>query len=200
MKTKGLLALLLGSILVACWSCESYEGSSGPSSDGATSAVVKADEGLYTRYNLHYVAERGTVRGSFANWTDWPGHGFVPYNSKVRAEGWSNRIRFTTDTGLTIMFEINPGQMGMSSSDYLALITSPTPVTYDDLSDVDRQGIQAGKALVGMSREGVKIALGYPAKHRTPSLDDNHWTYWRGRHDTYTVEFDADGKVTRISR
>jgi hypothetical protein len=197
-KTKGLLALLLGAIVVACWSCDSYEGFSGPSSDSATNAVLGADEGLYTRYNLHYVAEHGTVRGSFANWTDWPGHGFVPYNSKVRAEGWSTRIRFTTDTGLRIMYEINPGQMGMSSSDYIALITSPTPVTYEGLSDVDRQGIEAGKALVGMSKEGVKIALGYPARHRTLSLEDNRWTYWRGRHDTYVVEFDNSGKVVRI--
>jgi hypothetical protein len=96
------------------------------------------------------------------------------------------------------MFETNPGRMGMSSSEYVALITSPTPVTYEDLSDVDRQGIQAGKALVGMSKQGVQIALGYPARHRTPSLDDNRWTYWKGRHDTYAVEFDGSGKVAGI--
>jgi hypothetical protein len=92
------------------------------------------------------------------------------------------------------MFEINPDAWGCPRQ-YIDLITSPTPVAYDDLSDVDRQGIEAGKALVGMSKEGVKIALGYPARHRTPSLEDNRWTYWRGRHDTYVVEFDADGKV-----
>jgi len=189
MRTGWLLALLLGSILVACGSCTSTE----PFGEAQ-------EEGVYTRYNLHYIAEDGLVKGSFANWTDWTGHGFVPYNSRVRADTWTNRIRFQTETGLSILFEINPGRMGMSSAEYVALITSSTPVTYENLSDLDRQGIQAGKALVGMSKEGVKIALGYPAKHRTPSLDDNHWTYWRGRHDTYTVEFDADGKVTRISR
>ncbi len=188
-KTEGWMALLLCFVVVACCSCASDEASS-----------QAQDDGVYTRYNLHYVAERGTIKGSFANWTDWPGHGFVPYNSKVRVEGWSNRIRFETDTGLVIMFEINPGRMGMSSLEYIALITSPTPVTYENLSDVDRQGIQAGKAMVGMSKEGVKIALGYPAKHRTPSLEDNRWTYWRGRHDTYVVEFDTGGKVTSITQ
>ncbi len=189
MKTKGWMALLLCSVVVACCSCALEEAPS-----------QAREEGVYTRYNLHYIAEHGFVKGSFANWTDWPGHGFVPYNSKVRAETWINRIRFETDTGLTIMFEINPGRMGMSPSQYVDLITSPTPVAYDDLGEVDRQGIEAGKALVGMSKEGVKIALGYPARHRTPSLEDNRWTYWRGRHDTYVVEFDADGKVARITR
>ncbi len=187
-KTRGWMALWLCFVVVACCSCASDEASS-----------QARDEGVYTRYNLHYVAEKGMLLGSFANWTDWPGHGFVPYNSRVRAETWINRIRFQTDTGLTIMFEVNPGRMGMSPSQYIDLITSPTSVTYEDLSDVDRQGIEAGKAMVGMSKQGVQIALGYPAKHRTPSLEDNHWTYWKGRHNTYVVEFDAGGKVASIT-
>jgi hypothetical protein len=186
-KTKEWMALLLGSVVGACCSCALEEA-----------PTQAREEGVYTRYNLHYVVEHGTVKGSFANWTDWPGHAFLPYNTKVRTDLWINRIRFETDTGLRIMFELNPGRMGMSSSQYIDLITSPTPVAYDDLSDVDRQGIEAGKALVGMSKEGVKIALGYPARHRTPSLEDNHWTYWKGRHETYVVEFDADGKVAKI--
>jgi hypothetical protein len=186
-KTKEWMALLLGSVVGACCSCALEEA-----------PTQAREEGVYTRYNLHYVVEHGTVKGSFANWTDWPGHAFLPYNTKVRTDLWINRIRFETDTGLRIMFELNPGRMGMSSSQYIDLITSPTPVAYDDLSDVDRQGIEAGKALVGMSKEGVKIALGYPARHRTPSLEDNRWTYWKGRHETYVVEFDADGKVARI--
>ncbi len=188
MGTKGWMALALGFVVVACCSCATDEA-----------AEQAREEGVYTRYNLHYVAEQGMVKGSFANWTDWPGHGFVPYNSRVRAACWSNRIRFTTDTGLNIIFEMNPSRMGMSTPQYLALITSPEPVTYEGLSDVDRQGIEAGKALVGMSKQGVEIALGYPARHKTPSLDDNRWTYWKGRHETYVVEFDASGKVANIT-
>jgi hypothetical protein len=187
-KTKTWMALL-SCFVVACCSCVS--------DDAAYQARKK---GVYTRYNLHYVAEQGTVKGSYANWTDWPGHGFVPYDSRVRADCGSNRIRFMTDTGLTIQFEMHPGRMGMTPAQYVTLITSPTPVTYEDLSDVDHQGIEAGKALVGMSKQGVEIALGYPARHRTPSLDDNRWTYWKGRHDSYVVEFDSDGKVVRTGQ
>jgi hypothetical protein len=85
-RTKGWMALWLCFVVVACCSCASEEASS-----------QARKEGVYTRYNLHYIVEHGFVKGSFANWTDWPGHAFLPYNSKVRAETWINRSRFETD-------------------------------------------------------------------------------------------------------
>jgi hypothetical protein len=49
-----------------------------------------------------------------------------------------------------------------------------------------------------MSRKGVMVALGYPAAHRTPSLDSNSWTYWTNRFKTIVVEFDAKGLVAEV--
>lgn len=49
-----------------------------------------------------------------------------------------------------------------------------------------------------LSKKGVKMALGYPAKHRTPSLDDNTWTYWRDRYRTTVIIFNSKGKVKEI--
>jgi outer membrane protein assembly factor BamE (lipoprotein component of BamABCDE complex) len=49
-----------------------------------------------------------------------------------------------------------------------------------------------------MSKDGVRIALGYPAIHRTPSLDSDTWTYWHHRHRRALIQFDEDGKVIRI--
>ncbi len=188
MGTKGCMALLLGLLIVVCCSCESDQ-ISGAGAGGS----------LHTRYNLHYVSDRGVNKGSYANWTDWPGHDFVPYNTSVRARPSGRRINVVTDTGLAIVYEINPGRMGMSAREYVNLITSPTPVSYEGLSDVDRQGIEAGKAMVGMTKQGVMIALGYPAAHRTPSPErNNSWIYWKGRHNTYAVEFDNSGKVVSI--
>lgn len=188
MGTKGWMALLLCLTAVACCSCESDQVSG-----------RAADSGLYTRYNLHYISEGGVNKASYANWTEWPGHALLPYNSKIQATSTGSRIYIVApDTGMRITFEFHPGRMAMSAADYIALITSPTPVTYDGLSDVDRQGIAAGKALVGMSKQGVMVALGYPAKHRTASLEEKRWIYWKGRHDTYAVEFDDSGKVVSI--
>lgn len=188
MKARWLLALLLGSIIVACCSCESSQ-----------SFGKKADDGLYTRYNLHFISEKGMNKASYANWTEWPGHDMLPYNSKIRLEGLGSRIHIKdVNTNRRIVMEFHSGRMAMSAREYVNLITSPTPVSYEGLSDVDQQGIQAGKAIAGMSKQGVMIALGYPAKHRTPSTDGNVWVYWKGRHDSYAVEFDDSGKVAAI--
>lgn len=176
---------------MACSSCES--GQSSQTGD------VRTADGLYTRYNLHFIAEDGKNKASYANWTEWPGHDMLPYNSKIRIEALGSRI-YVVDMSENrpITMEFNSSRMGMSPKDYVSMITSPTPVSYEGLSDVDQQGIQAGKAMVGMSKQGVMIALGYPAKHRTPSTDGNTWIYWKGRHDAYAVEFDDSGKVTAV--
>ena len=160
--------------------------------------VSGTENGVYSRYNLHYVAEKGVNKGSYANWTNWPGHTFVPYNTKIQVRALSGkRIEFVTNNEVVIIWEFDPVRMEMSGSEYIKLITSPTPVSSEGLSEVDRKGIEAGKALPGMSKQGVMIALGYPAKHKTPSLENNRWTYWGGRNNSYAVEFDANGKVAK---
>jgi outer membrane protein assembly factor BamE (lipoprotein component of BamABCDE complex) len=49
-----------------------------------------------------------------------------------------------------------------------------------------------------MTKDGVRIALGYPAAHQTPSLNENTWVYWTNRFKSFKIEFDANGKVTKI--
>jgi hypothetical protein len=189
MKAKWLLVLWLGLIVVTC-SCQSSKTS-----------AQKANDELYTRYNLHFVSERGKNKASYANWTEWPGHDMLPYNSKVQVRSSSRKITIVDlNTNRDITMEFSAKRMLMSAKEYVAMITSPTPVTYEGLSDVDLQGIQAGQAMTGMSKQGVMIALGYPAKHRTPSTDENAWTYWKGRYDSYVVGFDNSGKVVSTGR
>lgn len=65
------------------------------------------------------------------------------------------------------------------------------------LSEEDIQGIKTGQAGVGMSKQGIIYALGYPPAHATPSLEGDVWKYWRNRFDTFNVEF-QDDKVVNI--
>ena len=60
-----------------------------------------------------------------------------------------------------------------------------------------RKAIEAGQVEVGMTREQVLMALGYPPAHRTPSLDAPQWTYWQNHWATFIVVFDGD-RVSRI--
>jgi len=59
--------------------------------------------------------------------------------------------------------------------------------------------IEQGFVEPGMTRAEVLMAIGYPPAHRTPSLEQPIWTYWRNRWDVFMVYFDGD-KVDRIGR
>lgn len=66
------------------------------------------------------------------------------------------------------------------------------------LSEKDQEGIKLGKALVGMSKQGVIYAIGYPPLGRTPSTDASTWKYWFNRFNTFDVIFGSDGIVTQV--
>jgi len=48
------------------------------------------------------------------------------------------------------------------------------------------------------AKKGVRIALGYPAKHKTPSLDENTWTYWIDRFRMTAVVFGKNKRAVQI--
>jgi len=164
--------------------------------------VAWGKELRYTKYNIHaqYKSAK-VVRASYANYTNpGSGHVIIPAGTAVTVKDKSRRrIVFAYDGGeKEIVFEYHAPRMQMSVDEYLEKITSPTPVSLDHFSALDKKGISQGKALVGMSREGVMTALGYPATHRTPSLDATTWIYWTNRFRTMAVEFGPDGKVVAV--
>jgi len=189
MRTKGWMALLLSFMVVACCSCASQE-TSGKSDEG----------GVYSRYNIHYFSKKDANTASYANYTDCPNHAFLPYNTALKVGSWGKGFKLTAaETGLVILFEYKSANMGgMSVQDYINVITSPSPVNYSGLTAADLSGIEAGQAMMGMTKQGVMVALGYPAKHRTPSTDLNTWVYWKDRFRNLVVNFGDNGKVGSI--
>ena len=67
------------------------------------------------------------------------------------------------------------------------------------LSPLDQQGIREGRALPGMTKKGVLLAIGYPPEHATPDLASNDWKYWTGKFSTMVVEF-QDDRVSNIHK
>lgn len=69
----------------------------------------------------------------------------------------------------------------------------------DRLSEKDKQGIQKGIALKGMSKRGIAIALGHPPNFENPAPDSaTAWHYWFSRKETFDVIFDQNGHVDAI--
>lgn len=156
---------------------------------------------VYNKYNIHTQMKGPNVyKASYANYTN-PGGGHVifPAGTLMTVDDVdSDLITFLLQNDRKISFEFHKSRMGMSAEKYLELITSPEPVSLDGFSELDRGGIKEGKALVGMTKNGVLTALGYPAAHRTPSLESGSWVYWTNRFGTIRIDFDDNGKVARI--
>ncbi len=159
--------------------------------------VLGAEGVLYLKNNVHAQAGTRDIKASYANWTN-PGdsHMIIPVNTPIVLGSFQRGFSFTIqDSGKKVIFEFDKKRMGMDKDAYIRLITSPTKISLKGLSDLDQKGIKDGKAYVGMTKEGVRMALGYPAAHRTPSLDANKWVYWTNRFVTRVIEFDGSGKV-----
>ena len=173
------------------------QGCGGSSHKSLNSA---AGDKYYLKNNIHAQVGPRDTKASYANWTDpGAGHIIIPVNTPVEMGKLRKGlfIKNLTD-GRQIFFEFHSRNMRMSVDEYIQLIASPTIVSLDKLSNTDRKGIKAGKVYSGMTKQGVRVALGYPAVHRTPSLEDNTWIYWRNRFQTMAIEFDQSGKVVHI--
>lgn len=93
-----------------------------------------------------------------------------------------------TPTGGEITYVIHRGS-SLSAEEHLDRILGPS---CPSLTNADQGGVQVGEAQVGMTREGVIAALGFPPEHRTPALEANEWIYWSSRMRTFTVVFNGD--------
>lgn len=173
------------------------------------SPVLADAETRYLKNNIHYQERPGRggkieCKASYANWTDpGEGHKILPVNTGVEinvSRGWRGRKLTITKLadGKLIHFEYNERNMGIPMAEYINIISSPKKVSLKGLSNLDRKGISNGKAYKGMSKKGIQMAFGYPASHRTPSLKDNTWTFWKDRYRTTVIVFNSAGKVVEI--
>lgn len=164
--------------------------------------VLAKEDTRYTKVNIHTQSKDGKkYKASYANYTDpGEGHVVIAAGTEINITKKSRKgFTFTCDNGSKkVAYEFHDKRMAMNIDEYLEKITSAVPVSFNDLSKQDKKGVADGKAYKGMSRKGVMVALGYPAAHRTPSIDSNSWTYWTNRFKTLVVEFDSKGLVAEV--
>ncbi len=186
----------LAVVAVAASMCVLTGGCAHPSAGNVTSDTLPGT--VYTKYNVHYrTVGADTAEAHYTGWfavcTE-----MLPPNTAVEVQA-SNRpgaaFALVVPNGPTIHYLLESRHMGMNAKEFLLQVTSAEPVALGRLSALDRQGVSQGVALKGMSKEGVLTALGYPSRHRTPSLENNTWYYWRNRFAFFAVEFGSDGMV-----
>lgn len=127
--------------------------------------------------------------------------GLIPVCTPVTLlERNAKRVLFRNDaTGKTYEYYDHEAA-GEPFGDHLARYfgTACPRAALDALSELDRRGVARGRAFVGMSRQAVVLAMGYPPRRATPSLDAERWVYWTNRFNRVAVEFDETGHVLAV--
>lgn len=62
-----------------------------------------------------------------------------------------------------------------------------------------QDAIQAGKLMVGMTREQAIVAIGYPLTSENGPLESSTWKMWRSTHGEYDLNFGPDGRLSSIT-
>ena len=153
-------------------------------------------DGVYTLTNLHPDTNRNKLYS-----VNFQQQGLIPLCTEVEILKVGNRkITFKVkDSGMEYKY-LNHKTAGedlrTNAARYFGTECVKDKVA--KLSKKDQEGISQGKALVGMSKQGVIYAIGYPPLGATPSTDSSNWKYWFNRFNTFAVTFDGEGIVTQV--
>lgn len=122
----------------------------------------------------------------------------IPINTPVTlvASG-SEEAELLLDDGTTLEVINIADYSGEDMQGILDRMLGQQPVSLSHLSESQRSAVMVGNPEIGMSKDTVLLAMGYPPKHRTPSLDVNQWRYWMNRFDTKLLHFQGD-RLDRI--
>src|SRR5215470_7657850 len=161
--------------------------------DPPEAAVAGLREGapVYTLTNLH--AEEEKV--SAANF-QYPT--VIPVCSRVTLlRAMKDYLVFSVDeTGQEYWYQ-NHGAVGEPFADHLARYFGPVCPKNElaALSDAERDAVRAGAVRIGMSKEAVILAIGYPPRRDTRTTELPRWRYWTASRDDFWVVFGDDDRV-----
>jgi hypothetical protein len=147
---------------------------------------------VYTLVNLHPDEHRHRLYS-----VNYQQPGLIPLCTKVMIESVTEKamVLHVPSTGRTYDYIFHNSMrdpIGKHLDKFFGTMCNTNRL--DTMSEIDRRGISQGRALTGMSKEAVILAIGYPPEHVTPTLESNTWKYWRTRFATQLVSF-VDGKV-----
>lgn len=128
------------------------------------------------------------------------GSDLLPYGTPVTVTGQTRRkLRFTAGSK-RYMLE-NHYSRDLSEAAFAAryVVAEDPRVVAAGFPEKIREAIAAARITEGMTREQVRMALGWPVSSENPDLDADVWRYWLSSFDEVQVEFGSDGRVAGIS-
>ncbi len=185
---KRLFFILVSCIFLASFGCAKYI-------KVKELANPYKDKLVYTTVNMRYDGQRS--KGSYIAYNSLT---LLPVNSrvfikKITQSGFILQI----PSGQIVSFAYKNTWGGKPIDKIIPLLFSETNISAEisKFNERDTRGIKIGDALIGMSKKGVIVAMGYPAVHMTPSTDQDVWTYWENRFAKYKLTF-KDDKIIEV--
>ena len=168
---KVMVAVLMTSFLLT-WP------SSGLAADSAEDSIY------YTRVGFFH--EKGTHKT-----TNYLRGFFVPINTEVKILKKTQRSIYLriVDRDEEIRIANLQGHSGEKIDAIFERMFSLNETDLTSYSSEQVERIMAGVFELGMTKEEIILAIGYPPKHRTSSLVSNKWRYWESRFDTVLLHF-----------
>ena len=176
--TKTLIALFAAAVLAGC----------------AGKSPIPQTEGKTATTQINMWSYKGELET-----THYAVDTLIPVNSKVDIlDTTSKTITFRVkDTGMEVTLVNKAKYTQMSIEGIYDRYFGDSNVNLSKFTKLERDAIESGRVVEGMSKDAVLVARGYPPAHQTPTLESNSWRYWQSRFDTIIVNFD-DGKVSSI--
>ena len=147
----------------------------------------------YTCCNLHY-------SGDWVSDLNYGSDTLIPAGSPIRILEYG-RWRLSTELdGKKVRIGLDYGRSKETLAQFARKLTVDKDLRFrlNTFPPVVLDAIRAGKVMPGMSKEQVVMALGFPARHETPTVDAANWKFWYTSRITYTVHFDDRGRVKDV--
>src|SRR5204862_7953645 len=125
----------------------------------------------------------------------------IPFGTRIQIlEVRKDSVTFKAAGHPPITLTLRDGARSLTLDQYLDRVFPPDdpyarlpklPPDGKQAAEVDktRRMIEEGPVSVGMTREQVLMAIGYPPADRTPALDAPSWKYWANRGATSRLTF-----------
>jgi hypothetical protein len=177
----GLLGLSLLALLAAACAQVTIQTQGGVLTRGSTAVTL---------VNLH--AAKNVLSA-----VNRQGDQLIPVCSQVKIEALGRKRMSFSVAGTPGVFHYNyHGAAAEPFAQHLARYfgTDCPRARIGQLGPLDQRGIKEGKPYLGMTKEGITLAMGLPPRHRTPNLQSNSWRYWRGKRGI-AITFDDSGRM-----
>jgi len=148
----------------------------------------------YTRCNLHY-------EGDWISDSNFGSLPFIPAGTPIKLNGYGRYRLYVDMDGKAMRIGLDYGRAQETLEQFaekLILAENPKERIAKYPAEV-REAIRLGQVVTGMTKEQVIVAVGYPQRDETVSLDSPVWNYWASSFAPYRVIWGKNGRIAEIA-